>query len=134
MDVSAIRTLVRDAIDRLPMDHAALRAFHEAFLFRRSVSTTNEGGAGESMALRCALARALTRELIPHPNRVAEPVSQSFKADLLRAVGQLDEFPLRFFGRMASEREPEIGFDDSVSDALLAYSEQARNGLMAEPW
>lgn len=131
MTPSAIRDCIRDALARLPLDSFALRRFHDAFVFRRSISTTNEGGAPESLALASALTRALTRSPAGTIHGRAEPVTQEFKDEVLRAVSSVGDFSVRFFARMTA---PGSDFDERLEAALIAYAEHRENGLTAEPW
>lgn len=131
MTPSEIRHCIRDALARLPLDSFALRRFHDAFFFRRSISTTNEGCAPESLALASALSRALTRSPVVVIDERAEPVTQEFKDEVIRAVASVGDFSVRFFARMTA---PDNDFDEKVEAALIAYADHRENGLTAEPW
>lgn len=137
MDSAPTRERIREAIERLPLDSEVLRRFHDAFLFRRSIPTTDEARASDEVrSLAHALEWALTSELgIPHAAATtAVSVPESFKIDLIRALALVAEPPLSVFSDMVEDLGFETRFADSVADALIEYAAHAENALNPEPW
>lgn len=134
-----LRDRVRAGLSDLSLDSTAMRAFYSAYVFRREIRTTGEGepDVPELRRLARALARAFTRDWVD-PNRTqletAESVPPAFRQEVAAAVVLVQLDYLRALGRTLVRQGGASSLITVLEGALLAYSNESRNGLNAEPW
>ena len=137
LDGTELRNHLHHILSGISRHDAILRGFFDAFTFRTSVQTTEEGARlhDDSERLTHALSRAFTRHLRPRQTSTPlrfDAVPLAFRSGLVDALSYVPEPVLGIFRATAIDLE--MSLTSAVYAALKAYAREARNGLTADPW